>query len=365
MICGAKVVIISEINNNFAENFDENFKKRRNMTKIVTLGNALTDVLTRIDSDESLNALGLLKGGMTLISAEQFEKLSRALSSLPTKMATGGSAANTALCIAHLTDANGQHRVQSEYIGKINHTDRFGQHFADTFHHAGVHLHAVPSQDEASGVCTAFVSPDGERTMATYLGAAASLQPEDLSLDMFEGAAIVHIEGYLVQNHDLILRAIHLAHKAGALVSLDMASYNIVEADHDFFAEHLLPQTDIVFANEEEAAAWQAGLPEESLASLAQLCNVAVVKVGARGAWAQKGEERVFVAAEKVVNVVDTTAAGDFFAAGFLYAFALGKSQERCLYCGAVCASRVIQVMGTALTDEMWKEVIEMLNKED
>lgn len=327
------------------------------MTKIATLGNALTDVLTRVDSEKTLSALGLPKGSMTLISAERFAEFSKLMEDPSTEIATGGSAANTALCVAHLSNLYPQKPVEVDFVGKMSFSDRFGQNFAATFRQAGVKLHAIEATDMASGVCTAFVLPDGERTMATFLGAAARMEADELTPEMFAGADIVHIEGYLVQNHDLILRAIQLAHASGALVSLDMASYNIVAAEHQFFAEHLLPQTDIVFANEEEAAAWLPGTPEESLASLATLCRVAVVKVGAHGAWAQSGAERVFCPAEKIENVVDTTAAGDFFAAGFLHAYSVGKGLGDSLHSGSVCASHVIQVMGTALPQEAWDDV--------
>lgn len=326
------------------------------MPQIATLGNALVDVLTKMDSDEPLCELGLPKGGMTLISEDKYASLYKKMQELPLQEATGGSAANTALCIAHLAGPG-----EVRYVGKLNPADRFGQFFAQSLQGAGVDLSVVASRDKASGVCCAFVSPDGERTFATYLGAAADMQAEDLRAEMFQGVRIMHIEGYLVQNHDLILRAVELAHAAGVLVSLDMASYNIVEADHAFF-EQLLPQMDVVFANEEEANAWQAGTPEQSLASLASLCQIAVVKVGARGAWAQRGEERVFGAAECIPNVVDTTAAGDFFAAGFLYALLQERSLADCLHAGAYCASRVIQVLGTQLTPCMWQDIKNTLN---
>ena len=326
------------------------------MPQIATLGNALVDVLTKMDSDEPLCALGLLKGGMTHISEEKYASLYKKMQELPLQEATGGSAANTALCLAHLMEPG-----EVKYVGKLNPADRFGQFFARSLHAAGVDINVITAGEKSSGVCCAFVSPDGERTFATYLGAAADMQAEELSEDMFQGVRIVHVEGYLVQNHALVLRAVEMAHAAGALVSLDMASYNIVEADHAFF-EHLLPQVDIVFANEEEANAWHPGTPEESLRSLASLCQIAVVKLGARGAWAQRGEEQVFGAAESIAHVVDTTAAGDFFAAGFLYALLCQRSLADCLHAGAYCASRVIQVLGTQLTPSMWQDIKTTLN---
>lgn len=320
------------------------------MPKIVNFGNALTDVLTQISSDEVLLSLNLPKGSMTLISEDRYRTLYEEMQRLPLKVATGGSAANTALCLAHLGSC-------SHYIGKLNTADRFGEFFARTFDEAGVNTSLIPATGgKSSGVCTAFVSADGERTFATYLGAAADMQAHELTPAMFHQAAIVHIEGYLISNPDLILRAIELAHEAGALVSLDMASYNIVEAEHATF-ERILPLIDIVFANEEEAAAWKSGTPEESLASLASICRLAVVKVGAKGAWARRGEECVFGPAERIAHVVDTTAAGDFFAAGFLHALSQSRPLDECLHAGAYCSSRVIQVLGTQLTPDMWEDL--------
>lgn len=347
--CDAKVVIISEKSNIFAEKFAEIVKKASFTPKIATLGNILTDILVKIPTDDVLSRFGLPKGSMTLIDEEKYAEIYKFMQDFPIQTATGGSAANTALCIAHLGG-------DVSYTGKLNLSDRFGAFFRERFTEDGIDFHAISATDKASGICCAFISADGERTFATYLGAAADMQAEELTPEMFRGCAIVHIEGYLVQNHDLILRAIALAHEAGAQVSLDMASYNIVAAEHAFF-EKLLPQVDIVFANEEEAAAWHPGTPEESLAHLASICRLSVVKVGARGAWAQCGEERVFGASERVENLVDTTAAGDFFAAGFLYAYSQQRPLAQCLHAGSYCASKVIQVAGTQLTPSMWQDL--------
>lgn len=343
-------MIISEINYIFAEKFTQTPKKSTLMPQIVTLGNALTDVLTLLSSDQALSELRLPKGGMTLIDTNRYHALYAQIQNLQLETATGGSAANTALCLAHLGD-------NVAYIGKLNKNDRFGQFFLHTFEQAGVQMHCIPaSEGMPSGVCTAFVSPDGERTFATYLGAAADMRAEEISETMVQGSAIVHIEGYLVQNHNLIRHAINIAHDAGARVSLDLASYNIVESEHSFF-EEILPQVDIVFANEEEAAAWTHTNAEDSLDVLSSICPLVVVKLGAKGAWALRGTERCFGESQHVSNVVDTTAAGDFFAAGFLHALSHDAPLNECLHAGAYCASRVIQVVGTTLTPQMWNEI--------
>ena len=151
---------------------------------------------------------------------------------------------------------------------------------------------------------------DGERTFGTYLGAAASLRAEELTLDMFKGYAYLFIEGYLVQDHEMILHAIELAKEAGLQICLDMASYNIVANDLEFFTLLINKYVDIVFANEEEAKAFTGKEPEEALRVIAKKCSIAIVKVGANGSYIRKGTEEIKVSAISVQKVVDTTGAG-------------------------------------------------------
>lgn len=212
-----------------------------------------------------------------------------------------------------------------------------------------------------SGVASTFISPDGERTFGTYLGAASTLKAEELSLEMFKGYTYLFIEGYLVQEHDMILRAIELAKEAGLQVCLDMASYNIVAGDHEFFSLLVNKYVDIVFANEEEAKAFTGKEPEEALDIIAKMCSIAIVKVGARGSLIRKGTEEVHVEAVPVKNVVDTTGAGDFFAAGFLYGLTCGYSLEKCGNIGSILSGEVIQVIGTELPDSKWEKIKEKI----
>ena len=196
-------------------------------------------------------------------------------------------------------------------------------------------------------------------TFGTYLGAASTLKAEELSLEMFKGYTYLFIEGYLVQEHDMILRAIELAKEAGLQVCLDMASYNIVAGDHEFFSLLVNKYVDIVFANEEEAKAFTGKEPEEALDIIAKMCSIAIVKVGARGSLIRKGTEEVRVEAVPVAKVVDTTGAGDFFAAGFLYGLTCGYSLEKCGKIGAILSGEVIQVIGTELPDSKWEKIKE------
>ena len=147
---------------------------------------------------------------------------------------------------------------------------------------------------------------DGERTFGTYLGAAASLRAEELTLDMFKGYAYLFIEGYLVQDHEMILHAIELAKEAGLQICLDMASYNIVANDLEFFTLLINKYVDIVFANEEEAKAFTGKEPEEALRVIAKKCSIAIVKVGASGSYIRKGRH---TSADKVAVQYFTEAA--------------------------------------------------------
>ena len=176
-------------------------------------------------------------------------------------------------------------------------------------------------------------------------------------LDMFKGYAYLYIEGYLVQDHDLILRAMQLAKEAGAQICLDMASYNIVAEELDFFTTLINKYVDIVFANEEEARAYTGKDAWEAINEISAMCSVVVVKLGAQGSCIKKGTECIKLEIPLVKKVVDTTGAGDYYAAGFLYGLTCGYSLEKCSIIGSILASNVIQVVGTTLSKKKWDEI--------
>lgn len=321
------------------------------MDKIIGLGNALVDVLATLDSDEILAEMELPKGSMTLIDEDKLLKINKYFSRVKTHLATGGSAGNAIRGMAQLGAGTG-------FIGKVN-NDSYGNFYRESLLKRGTEANLLLSDTLPSGVASTFISPDGERTFGTYLGAASTLKAEDLSLEMFKGYTYLFIEGYLVQEHDMILRAIELAKEAGLQVCLDMASYNIVAGDHEFFSLLVNKYVDIVFANEEEAKAFTGKEPEEALDVIAKMCSIAIVKVGARGSLIRKGTEEVRVEAVPVAKVVDTTGAGDFFAAGFLYGLTCGYSLEKCGKIGSILSGEVIQVIGTKLPDSKWEKIKE------
>lgn len=319
------------------------------MRKIIGIGNALVDVLVKLDDDAALRALQLPKGSMQLISEERFRELNARTAAVQAGMANGGACSNTMLALACLGAEPG-------FIGKIG-DDAHGRFYAENARNAGVQTQLAVS-DRHTGVASTFISPDGERTFATYLGAAALLTANDVTPALFQGYDILYVEGYLVQNHDLILKAMQTAKAGGLKVCIDLASYNVVAADLAFFRKLVCEYVDIVFANEEESAAFTAGRePDGALNDIAACCQVAVVKLGARGAVARRGAETVRAEACPVRTVVDTTAAGDFFAGGFLYGYARGCPLEQCLRLGTLLGAAVIQTVGTALTSAQWDEI--------
>lgn len=318
------------------------------MDKIIGMGNALVDVLVRIDDDSLLEKLHLPKGSMQLIQEDTLSEIRKYTSGMKIHRSTGGSAGNTVCALAALGANPG-------FIGKIG-QDETGAFFGDTLRQRGVNA-LLATCDLPSGIASTFISTDGERTFGTYLGAAATLRAEDLSRKMFAGYNYLYIEGYLLQDHDLMLRAVQLAKEEGLQVCLNMASYNVVEAERDFFDQLIVKYVDIVFANESEALAYTGKAPHEALEEIASKCSIAVVKTGKEGSLVKKGTEVIQLLSCPVDNVLDTTGAGDFYAAGFMYGLTCGYSLEKCVQISTILATAVIQEVGTTLPAKKWDEI--------
>lgn len=318
------------------------------MDKIIGMGNALVDVLVRIDDDSLLEKLHLPKGSKQLIQEDTLSEIRKYTSGMKIHRSTGGSAGNTVCALAALGANPG-------FIGKVG-QDETGAFFGDTLRQRGVNA-LLATCDLPSGIASTFISTDGERTFGTYLGAAATLRAEDLSRKMFAGYNYLYIEGYLLQDHDLMLRAVQLAKEEGLQVCLDMASYNVVEAERDFFDQLIVKYVDIVFANESEALAYTGKTPHEALEEIASKCSIAVVKTGKEGSLVKKGTEVIQLLSCPVDNVLDTTGAGDFYAAGFMYGLTCGYSLEKCVQISTILATAVIQEVGTTLPAKKWDEI--------
>ncbi len=319
------------------------------MDKIIGLGNALVDALVMLDDDNILAKLGLRKGAMTLIDREKYGLISEMFSHRKAYRSTGGSAGNAMTALASMGAEVG-------FVGKVG-RDENGRFFGESLEKHGIESHLLVDEELPSGVASTFIATDGERTFGSYLGAAALLKASDFNLELFKGYAYLLVEGYLVQDHDAILQAIELARQAGLQVCIDLSSCNLVEAERDFFTLLINKYVDIVLANEEEAQAFTGQAAEQAVDTIGQMCSIAIVKRGARGALIRKGTERIDVPAVAVSQVVDTTGAGDFFAAGFLYGLVSGCPLPKCGLIGATVAAEVVQIVGTTLPAESWERI--------
>lgn len=322
------------------------------MKRVIGIGNALTDFLVNLSSDSVLEEFLLGKGSMNLVDSETQRLIQERTAELPHSLSLGGSAANTIRAAARLG-------VEVGYIGKVGH-DSTGRFFREALVNMGIEPF-VSNGSQRSGRCLSLVSPDGERTMVTYLGSAIELCLSDITAPLFKGYDCLYVEGYQVQNHDVVAHALREAKGAGLTVAMDLASYNVVNENREFLLRMVRDYVDIIFANEAEAAAFSGeNEPVNALEFISKLCDIAVVKIGTRGAYIKSGGEVVHVGIMAAAKRVDTTGAGDFYAAGFLTGLCMGLSLRQCGTIGAIAAGKVIEVVGTTFGEDTWRD-IEML----
>ncbi|MBQ8957342.1 MAG: adenosine kinase [Bacteroidales bacterium] len=322
--------------------------------RILGIGSALVDILSQVPDEKILNELGLPKGSMTYVDADAAVKIGERLTQLyGSQRASGGSTANTMSGLARLG-------VESGFLSKIG-TDEVGEFFKMQMLETLVKPQLLTS-DTPSGRAIAMVTPDGERTFATCLGAAAEIRPDDIKPELFEGWDIFYVEGYLVANPTLLEKALDTAYAKGMTIAMDMASYNEVAKNRELLLRLLNDRLDIVFANEQESFALTGLEPEAALHYIAERCQIAVVKVGAKGAFVQRGSEVVTVPPMKA-DVIDTTGAGDMWASGFLAGLVKGENLEKCGMMGAIVAKNIIEVMGAKMDATRWAKIHEAIAK--
>lgn len=325
------------------------------MKRVIGIGNALTDMLVNLRSDSVLGRFKLAKGSMSLVDTRLQTEISKSVAGLPYSLSLGGSAGNTIRAMARLGCEVG-------FIGKVG-EDTTGDFFVQALEN----LHVEPvvfRGTERSGKCVSLISPDGERTMVTHLGAALELEAEEIEPTIFDGYDCLYVEGYLVQNHELIEKAARTAKQCGLKVAIDLASFNVVAENLAFLRGLVQEYVDIVFANEDEAKAFTCEAePVNALQAISELCELAVVKIGTRGALIKRGGDVVHVGIMAAAKRVDTTGAGDFYAAGFLAGLCSGLTLRQCGTIGAITAGKVIEVVGTTFGEEVWDEVFRLVEK--
>lgn len=318
------------------------------MKSILGIGNALTDILAILPDDALLEKFHLPKGSMQHVDMETGDRIWNYIKPLGVHYVAGGSAANTITC----TSIFG---MPSGFIGKIG-DDELGHLFQSDEEQYGVKCTLLKGE-HSSGRSMVFVTgANAERTFAVYLGAALELVPEDLKPEFFQGYDYFHIEGYLVQNQALIRKAVEMAKAAGCTISIDMASYNVVESNCAFLHNLVEKYVDIVFANETEAKAFtKIADPRKALDEIALLCDTAVVKAGKEGSWVKHGDEAHFIKPWPG-KAIDATGAGDTYAAGFIYAHSLGMPLKVCGEVGSIIAAKVVEVIGTKIDIPRWRD---------
>jgi len=324
------------------------------MKKMLGLGNALVDLLMVVE-DSFVKYLSFKKGSMNHIDLNLAKDILEKSASIKKSRVTGGSVANTINGLSRLD-------VSTGYIGKIG-DDEFGRFFEDEMKKNGIEPHLFKGE-QGTGTAICMISDDSERTFATYLGAAIELTEEDLTLDLFEGYSHFFLEGYLVQNHELVRKSLNLAKQAGLVIAMDLSSYNVVEENLDFLRESVKKYVDIVFANEEEAYLFTGEKdPRKAILILSKLCKTAIVKIGSRGSLIIDEHKTKYEIDPFKVDLVDTTGAGDFYASGFFYGLNKNLSIEKCGIIGSLLASKVVEVVGANLSESKWDEMKSEIKK--
>jgi sugar/nucleoside kinase (ribokinase family) len=307
---------------------------------VVGIGNAIVDVLAHAD-DSFLDELGLTKGTMRLIEADAAETMYAAMG--PAVEVSGGSAANTIAALASLGGSVG-------FIGKIR-DDQLGSIFRHDIVSLGIRFNTrAATAGPATGRCLILVTPDAQRTMQTFLGAGGELGPDDIDEALVRAARVTYLEGYLwdrPQARDAFVKAADIAHRSGHLVSLSLSDPYCVDRHRSDFLRLVNDHIDVLFANEDEIVSlYEEHAFDAALQQVRHHCQVAVLTRSEKGSVIVAGDDVHIVDAEPVPHVVDTTGAGDAFAAGFLYGLTRGLRLDTCARIGGITAAEVISHVG-------------------
>ena len=315
--------------------------------ELIGVGSPLVDLVLEVEDDFLSSHVSGAKGGMEMVSHEDIAALIETSKSQPVQ-AAGGAASNTVTGCASLG-------IDCAFIGSIG-DDAYGAYYREALAGHGCGDRLVHHPEHPTGHVLSMVTPDAERTMRTFLGAAADLATENFTAEQFADAKVVMLEGYSLYNHNLTWAVAHAAEAAGCELACDLASFEVVEHNKPVIEELLDKHVDIVFVNQDEARAL-CGDVHAAIDYLAERCKVACVKLGKEGAWVASGKERHHVPALVVEDAIDTTGAGDSWAAGFLAGYLRGLPLDRCAHLGAMAGAAVVQVMGAQVPAEGWIKI--------
>ncbi len=326
---------------------------KKNKRLIVGVGSALVDILAREDN-EFLERTDAVKGGMIYVKKDYIDHI-LSLTSGEYHIVPGGSACNTTIGIGKLGG-------QARFVGKC------GRGNMAKFIESDLKNNKVEpvlfTSSSLTGRVLSIITPDAQRSMFTFLGASSETQPEEITKICFENAAIVHIEGYLLFNEDLIMSALKAAKAADAHISLDLASFTVVEKSKELLEIIVKDFVDILIANEDEAYAFTGSSNElKALNRMSEHVDIAALKLGERGSLISYADKTIKVEPKGPVNAIDTTGAGDLWASGFLFGLANGYSLEKCGELGSACGYEVCQVIGANIPDEGWQKIKKLLEE--
>lgn len=315
--------------------------------KIIGIGNALLDVLLRLESDDTLSEMRVKKGAMDLVDESKMKDIQKAQSGLQRLEMPGGSVCNTMRAMARLG-------ADAGYIGKVG-NDNVGKVYEEETKKTGVTPFFVRTEG-ISGCSTVLISPDGERTMATFLGPAAALSDAEIPDEVLCQYDCIYMEGYLISNEKLFLPMLKRVKNLGLKVALDLSNFNIVNGFRDLLKEVIPLYVDILFSNENEAEAY-TGLPaHEAIDMISKEVEISIVTIGKDGVLA-KNNDRMIRDMALDSNVVDTTGAGDNYAAGFLFGYSQGATLEQSVRIGSLLSGNVIETIGAQIPEERWEQI--------
>jgi sugar/nucleoside kinase (ribokinase family) len=328
----------------------ENMIEKR-ITRITGIGSALVDILIN-ESDQFLTNLGKEKGGMTLVEDKDIGQILAQTIHTPV-IVPGGAACNTIVGVGNLGG-------DARFIGRRG-NDEYGSAFEKQIIKCNVEP-IVSISDSPTGKVLSVITPDAQRSMFTFLGASTELDPKLIFPDMFKDTAISMIEGYLLFNKDLMMAAIKAARAAGSLIALDLASFEVVNASRDILEDIIKDFVDILIANEDEAKAYTGYEDEQkAIGIMSQHVTYAVLKLGKRGSCVSHNDTITRIKAQSGNDPIDTTGAGDLWAAGFLFGIAHGFSIEKSGQIASACGYEVCQIMGAQLPCDAWTRIKKLI----
>ena len=324
---------------------------------LLGIGNALVDIEVCVD-DEFIKKNSLIKGGMTLSSVEKQQRILKELQGLSTKVSSGGSAANTMHGLSILGG-------ETYYLGRVA-NDLYGRHYAEDMEACGVGFPGTGNGLSGTGTCVILVTPDSERTMLTHLGVSSSLHPDNVDEKIIEDSSMVYIEGYLwtgEETRNAALKLAKVAKKNELPVAFTLSDAYVVNTFKNQLIDFIRRNVDILFCNDVEAMAMAENNDiEEAFEALESMADTLFVTRGKNGSWASSSTEEKVEVGVFPTEAIDTTGAGDLFAAGALYGLIKKYSLKESAIIGSYCAAEVVSHMGARMPVHSHASAIKIIN---